>query len=124
MAHGSGSLGSIVRRSPMLEIEIALIVGFAGWSNASSARSRWLPAQRPSSARQRSAKLPSGWRAHVIAALAAPIDLDTIVPFSPIGHGLCFATHALAAECLTDNHQQQKDSKHGVHHFPSRTAGP
>src|SRR5437667_134328 len=37
-------------------------------------------------------------------------------PFSPIAaHRLHFATHALAAERLTDKHQQQEDSKHGVH---------
>jgi hypothetical protein len=38
------------------------------------------------------------------------------VPFSPIAaHRLHFATHSLAAEPLTDKHQQQQGNKHGVH---------
>jgi hypothetical protein len=46
-------------------------------------------------------------------------NLGAIVPFSPIAaHRLHFATHALAAERLTDKHQQQEDSKHGVINAP------
>jgi len=59
-------------------------------------------------------------RLHPFARIPAnsriPADLGAIVPFSPIAaHRLHFATHALAAERLTDKHQQQEDSKHGVH---------
>src|SRR5262245_11196160 len=42
-------------------------------------------------------------------------NLGAVVPFAAIAaHRLHFATHALAAERLTDKHQQQQDSKHGV----------
>src|SRR5437762_2679783 len=50
------------------------------------------------------------------AAIDRPADLGAIVPFSPIAaHRLHFATRSLAAERLTDKHQQQQGSKHGVH---------
>src|SRR5262249_52951988 len=58
-------------------------------------------------------------RLHPLARIPAnsrvPADLGPIVPFSRVAaHRLHFATHSLAAECLTDKHQQQ-GSKHGVH---------
>src|SRR5262249_42000121 len=59
-------------------------------------------------------------RLHPLARIPAnariTADLGAKVPFSPIAaHRLHFATHALAAERLTDKHQQQQDSKQGVH---------
>ena len=59
-------------------------------------------------------------RLHPLAWIPAnsriPAYLRAIVPFSPIAaHRLHLATHALAAERLTDKHQQQQDSQHGVH---------
>jgi hypothetical protein len=59
-------------------------------------------------------------RLHPLARIPAnsrvPADLGAIVPFSPIAaHRLHFATHSLSAERLTDKHQQQQGSKHGVH---------
>jgi hypothetical protein len=42
------------------------------------------------------------------------------VPFSPVAvHRLHFATHALAAERLTDKHQQQQESKHAYIDVPA-----
>src|SRR5262249_39567084 len=54
--------------------------------------------------------------ARIPANSRVPADLGAIGPFSPILTGrLHFTTHAFAAERLTYRHQQQQDSKQGVH---------